>query len=180
MVALSVPMSRLGKATAEKIRRRLLSSGLEQVLVEQALDRIDQRGDSEHRYPELWATRVGLGYRQGGEPLSDRGGSGLKGSLGGVTESTDTGVRIRLTTNERYALFHQSGFTTSGPNFIPLTRKAARDHRPGGNPREEGLEYGVDYVMAWKGVTVPQRKIFNMPPENRRDLADAVVAALRS
>ena len=56
-----------------------------------------------------------------------------------------------------HAIFHELGFETSGPNFIPLTKKGKRSHATGRNPTKEGLVRGKDFVMAWQGVTVPKR-----------------------
>ena len=33
--------------------------------------------------------------------------------------------------------------------------------------------------MAWKGVTVPQRKIFNLPPENVAEIKAHIAQILR-
>lgn len=178
MAGRKIAVSELGGAAVAEIRQRLArdASGLGDVLVDQALERIDQGGDSEHRYPEMWATRTGMGYRAGGEPLSDTGS--LKGSLFGVVEVDGLTIKIGLRSNVEYALHHQVGFSTDGPNFIPLTQRARRDHRTGVDPETEGLVEGEDYVIAWAGVTVPQRKIFNMPPENARDIAEAVRVAI--
>jgi len=59
-----------------------------------------------------------------------------------------------------------------------MSAKGAKRHINGRNPEDEGLVEGKDYIIAWNGVDVPQRKIFNMPPENRQELANAVVDAI--
>lgn len=172
----TVTFANLPRAVANEIARRLERSRLGEVLLDQALERIDQAGDSEHRYPELWATKRGIGYRQGGEPLQDTGR--LKQSLHTETIATGDGIRVSLRSGVSYAELHQHGGKTKGPNFIPLTLKARRTHRTGVDPKTEGLIEGEDYVMAWGGVTVPQRKIFNLPPENVRDIKRSIVRAI--
>jgi len=45
----------------------------------------------------------------------------------------------------------------------------------------DGKGYGVYHqhgFTAWNGAIVPQRKIYNMPPENLEELANAVVDAI--
>lgn len=167
----SVNVARLGQTVERELISRLQRSRLGDVLVSQAVRRIKSRGDSEHKYPDLWSTgKQGKGesYRAGGDPLQDTGP--LMASLTAKTEPTERGVKLTLMSPLKHAQYQQRGFTTEGPNFIPLTRKAARTHRKGQDPKDEGLEEGVDYIMAWNGVTVPQRKIYNMPPEDAAEL----------
>lgn len=149
------------------------------VLVTQARRRVANKGDSTHRYPDLWATRTGLGFRAHGEPLRDRGQ--LLAALSAQAAPINDGVSLRLLdgTPDHYGVYHQHGFETKGPNFIPLTLKARRIHRKGNDPKAEGLVRGKDYIMAWHGVTVPQRKLFNMPPEDLREIRWAIAAALK-
>jgi phage gpG-like protein len=98
---------------------------------------------------------TGASYRNGGQPLRDTGN--LQRSLS-AKSSLDGPGRIGITiAGALYGLFHEQGFSTSGPNFIPLTRKGKRTHATGANPRSEGLLPGRDYIMARKGVTVPKR-----------------------
>jgi len=194
---------------------RLRAARLDLVLPAQAKRRIANSGDSEHHYPDLWDNPKS--YRSKGEtPLSDTGGAGLEGSLTGKMEQTGPSeVTIRLVVPERfrYALYHQSGFSTKGPNFIPLTVKAKeaatlfkplvtvlsaarkkvraasgtasfiaalREERRAQEAMESaGFIEGETYIMAWQGVTVPQRKIFNLPPENVEEIREAVTRALK-
>jgi phage gpG-like protein len=97
---------------------------------------------------------TGESYRAGGKPLRDTGQMmremNAKGQAGG------NGVSIILY-GPLHAIFHELGFETSGPNYIPLTRKGKRSHATGNNPTKEGLVRGKDFVMAWQGVTVPKR-----------------------
>lgn len=166
----------LGRTATAEVRRRLRAARLDQVLVSNAKRRVRNRGDSTHRYPDLWASRRGLGYRQGGSPLQDTGR--LLASLTGRTTPTSTGVRVSLIDGSGYGVMHQNGFKTDGPNFIPLTLRARRRHRKGANPEDEGLVRGEDFIMAWHGVDVPQRKIFNMPPEDAAELSEAATVAM--
>lgn len=97
----------------------------------------------------------GSSYRNGGQPLRDTGNLqrsiGAKSSLDGPTSMSFT------ISGALYGIFHELGFSTTGPNFIPLTKKGKRSHATGANPRTEGLLPGRDYIMARKGVTVPKR-----------------------
>ncbi len=119
----------------------------------------------------------GKSYRAGGKPLLDTR-QHVYNTLNAETHKTSTGMEIRLR-GSLAAVFHHNGFKTNGPNFIPLTRRAVRDHRPGADPRHEGLVRGVDYIMMWKGVTVPARPIFRLAPEDKRDIIKTVELHLR-
>lgn len=168
---------RIQTAAAQAKRRALhavASSGVGELLVSQALRRIRNRGDSTHRYPELWATREGKGYRAGGAPLQDTG-RGMQ-SLSSRTEVGPDSVTFTLQDGAGYMVYHQNGYKTRGPNLVPLTRRFLLSHVKGENPHHEtdsagvGFRAGVDFIMFWNGVDVPQRKIFNMPPEDRREI----------
>ncbi len=115
-------------------------------------------------------------YRNGGKPLRNTGESlndisGTTIPLGGAVEIT---VRGPI-----HMMWQHHGFKTQGPNFIPLTRKAARTHRTGANPVAEGLKPGKDYIMAWSGVDVPARPWMTPTKENLEDLGDLVAKAIR-
>lgn len=173
----SVQPPRLGAALATEVRDRI--PGLGQVLVSQARRRMVKSGDSEHRYPDLWNHP---GSRRTGElPLLDRGL--MSAALSGKDERTEDGQKSTLV-GTMVAVYHQHGYKTKGPNFIPLTLAAARAHQPGANPRDEGLvpwddeTKEGDYVMAWRGVTVPQRKIFNLPPEDVQEIGETIAQAI--
>ena len=165
---------------------------------------MDRGGDSTHHYPDLWDHPKS--YRQGGQPLLDTR-THIYNQLTSRCEVAGDIVRLILL-GPLMALWHQDGFKTKGPNFIPLTLKARRNaaqftrlarnrshairrHRAvAGTLRaaaalrelrraDEALEAagfieGETYVMAWKGVTVPQRKIFNTPPEDVRELSEPI------
>lgn len=73
------------------------------------------------------------------------------------------------------ASFHQEGFSTTGPNYIPITRKGRLLHRPGANPKDEGLVQGVDYIIAFNGVTVPARPMIDYgDPVNLQEIRDTI------
>lgn len=103
----------------------------------------------------------GDSYRTGGKPLRDTGqmmrDMGARGTL------TGRGLSITMI-GPLHAIFHEKGFETSGPNYIPLTRKGARGHSNGANPIKEGLQRGKDFTIAWDGVKVPSRPF--MVPTN--------------
>lgn len=94
-----------------------------------------------------------------------------------VVEQTSVN-EITIGFNKEYAAFQdqgsKTGIATVRPKrkkwlFIPLTARAEKDHRPGGNPKEEGLIFGgfcntvgpagaakgppdADYVLAKKAL----------------------------
>ncbi len=98
---------------------------------------------------------AGESYRNGGQPLRDTGN--LQRSITARARlAGPTRVEVTLA-GALYGIFHELGFTTAGPNFIPLTRKGKREHATGANPNAEGLTRGKDFIMARDGVTVPKR-----------------------
>jgi len=179
MASLPIKPSRLGRAVAVKVMERLSRGGFEQIVVSQAQRRIANGGDSQHTYPDLWDPPFPARRRAGDQPLRDSG-RGMS-TLNGRSETKTTRGTLTLSIQLRgllYMVYHQHGFETDGPNFIPLTNKAFITHVKGRNPNEEGLEPGVDFIMAWNGVSVPQRKVFNTPPEDVAELRDAIVEAI--
>lgn len=173
----TIKIKNLGGAIQSEVVERLRSAGLEQVLVSNAKRRIEDGGDSEFKYPDLWAHPKSFRFTTGGQPLKDTGQHVLNTLFGVTQHRDDTTIRLTLM-GSKIASMHQTGFKTKGPNFIPLSRKAQITHVNGANPEDEGLVLGEDYIIAWKGVTVPQRKIFNMPPEDIDDLTIAIEAVL--
>jgi phage gpG-like protein len=115
-------------------------------------------------------------YRRGGNPLLDTGR--LRASFftkyNFVFEAEKAAVVV-IASSAFYAKWHQTGFKTKGPNFIPLSLKAKREHERGVNPAHEGLEYGVDYVMAWRGVKVPARPMIDYAdPVNKLEIEGTI------
>ncbi len=177
-----IPLGRLAGEMKRRVRDGVAGAHVHEILVAQAHARMDDGGDSEHTYPDLWNHPGSI--RAGGQPLKDNQGRGpgrpgLYSALSGETELIRDTIVATLTA-PLYGIYHQHGFKTKGPNYIPLTLKGRRDHTPGRNPADEGLEpwddetKTGDYLMAWGGVTVPQRKIFNLPPENREDILTTI------
>jgi len=116
-------------------------------------------------------------YRNGGQPLRDTGS--LARSLGATCSGFgNSRLKIRMRGN-KYGAYQDRGFTTRGPNYIPLSRKGARDHGTGQNPNAEGLLKGKDYLMAWKGVTVPARPFILPTREDMIDFGRSVYLGLR-
>jgi phage gpG-like protein len=97
----------------------------------------------------------GVSYRKGGKPLRDTGN--LLRSIGAKAEQTGPARLSIVMSGAIYGIYHEKGFSTSGPNFIPLTRKAKKNHATGANPYTEGLQAGKDYTVRYWGVTVPAR-----------------------
>lgn len=168
----TVRIDALGGAIEDAVVARIEASQPHELLVLQAQRRMEAGGDSEHTYPDLWDPPFPSRRRKGDKPLLDTGR--LSRALSGRTEvSADGGTISSTLTSLLYGAYHQSGFETEGPNFIPLTNKALF-HVTGANPVDEGLVRGVDFIMAWQGVKVPQRKIFNMPAEDREEIRETM------
>lgn len=100
-------------------------------------------------------------YRKGGKPLLDSGA--LKASINGRVQQGPR--RIQIGSPLKHALYHQEGFSTNGPNYIPFTKKATRKPK-GMKPDDFDLVPGYDYTMLWGGVDVPARPIFDMRPDD--------------
>jgi phage gpG-like protein len=180
--------------------QRLQGSEVARILVKQAQARIRSRGGDIGGYAPLWADTarivVGKGkrrrevshYRKGGTPLYDTGKTFQ--SLTATTEATGNGVRMTLQ-GSMVAAMHQHGFSTSGPNFIPFTRKAGKQwvvedeaKRKAGTKRKSkpfNATYPISSplgLVAGKGVTIPARPIFAMPQTARREVAQSIARAL--
>jgi hypothetical protein len=142
-----------------------------------ALSAIRRIGKSEKRLAQSSALAVAAeSYRKGGKPLRDIGFlmTSFFTKYAFVFEAEGAAI-IVVASNAIYAGWQHSGFKTKGPNFIPLTRKARRHHVLHHNPTAEGLEQGVDYIMAWKGVDVPARPIIDYAdPVNRKQIGDVI------
>lgn len=199
---------------SDEIVRRLQKARIGQTVVAQAKRRITQGRDSTMVYPDLWDHPKS--FRQGGQPLLDTRNT-IYNHLNAQEIIGDNEIRITLRSGgpaPEVALYHQNGFSTKGPNFIPLTIKARRNatkfaplmrkrsaiikeqkrasKTKGSNKahflqrlrsidteiERAGFIEGETYIMAWKGVTVPQRKIFNLPPEDVAEIQRAVKKAL--
>jgi phage gpG-like protein len=180
--------------------KRLQSAEVARVLVKQAQARIKARGSDVGGYAPLWADTakiiIGKGkrkreqahYRRGGTPLYDTGETYR--SLTAKTEAVSNGVQMTLQ-GSMIAAMHQTGFRTSGPNFIPFTRKAAKEwvvqdeaKRKAGTKRKSkpfNATYPISKpagLVAGRGVTVPARPIFAMPQTARREVARTIARAL--
>lgn len=168
----------LEKGLAEALRIGIAAVGALQL--EQVSDAFRNSGQPILKWPRLWADQVPGSHRSGGQPLRDTGT--LEASFGvPQTEASELTATSTITSGVPYAAFHQTGFQTKGPNFIPLSRRAQRLHRPGANPKDEGLALGIDYVMAWKGVTVPARPMIDYnDPINKNQMNDAMADGLQA
>jgi phage gpG-like protein len=151
-----------------------VSRDIGNLLVAQSVRRIRENGDDEITYPDLWADSYSGPkdhYRSGGSPLQDTGA--LRASLTFEATPHRGGIRIRWGSPLPYARYQHHGFSTSGFNIIPITRRAATMIRtsPGVSPKQLGLKSGVDYIVV-RGVTVPARPIVRMSAANRQELKD--------
>ncbi len=181
-MAVRTTVLNLPRAIRRQIGAWLADIPIEQLLVNQAKRRIDRGGDSEVRYKRLWADSFrsrqgGRSFRRGGKPLLDTR-QHVYNTLNGTRTRTSQAIIYHLR-GSLAALFHHKGFTTKGPNYIPLTLRGRREHRKGADPRDEGLVQSVDYIMAWRGVSVPARPIYRHAPEDRREIISTIRIALR-
>ncbi len=117
-------------------------------------------------------------YRAGGHPLRDT--SEMYGALNAVGMRVGRN-KLRVTLRgPMYALYQDRGFSTSGPNYIPLSFKGKRKHGTGNNPNNEGLIRGKDYMMAWNGVTVPARPFLLPTRTEMRAVGKSIYMSLKS
>ena len=118
-------------------------------------------------------------YRKDGQVLVDDGNLKKSFYRKNVTASGNKATSTIYSTLP-LAAWHQEGFHTNGPNFIPLTLKARREHQRKADPKEEGLEEGVDYIMAWAGVHIPDRPMIDYDdPVNQQQIKDTVARAIK-
>lgn len=134
------------KATRERVVSKPVKRGGKTVTVKQKVVEYLVEGES---------------YRAGGKPLRDTGQ--MMREMGAKASLRGKGIEITMY-GPLHAIFHELGFKTSGPNFIPLTKKGKRSHATGNNPENKGLVRGKDFIMAWNGVEVPKRPF--MVPTN--------------
>lgn len=96
---------------------------------------------------------TGQSYRNGEQPLRATGD--LMRSIQAKAEQTGPARVSVIMQGFIYGIYHEKGFSTHKPNFIPLTKRAKRIHATGAGL--DKLSQGKDYLMAWGGVTVPAR-----------------------
>lgn len=116
-------------------------------------------------------------YRRGGKPLLD-----TRTGYAGI-HATDTKGKdevIVSVTAPAYMVLQHRGFSTKGPNFVPLTLKAKREHAKGRDPKSEGLKKGEDYWMFWRGVRVPARPFAVLGPKYAKRFARTISLAMRA
>lgn len=123
--------------------------------------------------------KAATSYRKGGMILQDTGE--LRANwYNAPPQVYDTFAAVTLASTMPIAKWHQQGFRTRGPNCIPLTIAFKIGHVRGVNPEDEGFEEGVDYVMAWGGVTVPARPMIDYgDTANKAEINQALQDAAR-
>lgn len=121
--------------------------------------------------------KVFYSYRRGGKPLKDTGqGYGaIHTRSHGSWPSVAVVVRAPL-----YMIYQHQGFTTKGPNFVPLSLLAKRTHQAGADPRAEGLKRGIDYWIFRRGVTVPPRPFAKLGPKYLRRFARSLYLSMKA
>lgn len=122
--------------------------------------------------------RVEPSFRDGEKPLIATG-AGVRSLKARAVRMTGGGLDIQLFGND-YLGYQDSGFSTLGPNYIPLSLKGRRGHATGANPGMEGLLRGWDYVIAPNGVEVPARPFLAPDDDDLQELAATVYTALKS
>jgi hypothetical protein len=116
-------------------------------------------------------------YRNGEQPL--RNTSKMYNSLNAAGARTSSGIAVTLR-GLKYALYQDKGFKTSEPNYIPLSKKGARNHATGANPMTEGLKRGRDFFIARRGVTVPSRPFLLPTRAEMKDIGASIFMSLQS
>lgn len=199
MAVIRVKLEDTPELLVKRIRGNLRKRSVASVIVDNAKTRIRKGGDSEIKYPELWAVQHGVGYRKNGKPLRDTGM--LMNMLSVKTESLGDGVRWTLLDGTGYGVKHQEGFINRGPIAIALSPKArmpikglgdpphdlayldsigleeAPNFESAQNPREGNLKY--DYYVIDDGAKVPARPIANMPPEDVKKITKHIKKMIR-
>ena len=203
MSTIRIKSNELGNTIAKRVRDTLHSDNLSSILVDRARIRIKNSKDSTISYPELWATRNEVGYREGGTPLKDDGHlvALLHSKSNLVSANT---VRWTLKDGTGYGAKHQEGFTNKAPIAVPLNKTAARIIKGLGDPphnisaipdyleeapslkeaREgrHGDYRGAikwDYYVIEEDAEVPARPIANNPPEDIKAITRVVKRAIR-
>lgn len=137
-----------------------------------------QRGKRKKRTEYLIAVPS---YRNGGQPLRDTGK--MYRAMNALSDATQDGLRVTLR-GPMHALYQDRGFSTKGPNFIPLTKKGTR-HKKGNKPASEGLKSGRDYFVTGskkrpRGVTVPARPFLLPTRDDMGMIGRSIFLGLRS
>lgn len=181
-IKINIDESKATREMRERLSRALNESinAISVLQLEQVSEAFRSGGQPISKWTRLWADQVPGHSRSGGQPLRDTGA--LEASFF-VEKVTTSGLEAEsvIASGVPYAAFHQTGFQTSGPNYIPLTRRGARLHATGANPNAEGLVRGVDFIMAWKGVTVPARPMIDYEdPINKKQIEETVLKSLQT
>jgi phage gpG-like protein len=106
-------------------------------------------------------------YRKGGKALRDNGI--LSGSFTSDVRADGPSVTVTVGSPLPHARYHNDGFSTSGPNYIPLTDAA----KGGWNPN---LIAGWDYIVL-QGVTVPARPMMRLSNANIEEIKQTLAGA---
>ena len=183
-----------------EVRKVLRKFSVASILVDRSKLRIRNGGDSEIKYPELWAVKEGVGYRKKGKALRDTGM--LMSMLSVDTNQSGHGdVAWTLTDGTGYGVKHQEGFINKGPIAIALSARArlpiknmgepphdiafldsmgfeeAPNLESAKNPKKGSLKY--DYYIIEDGAKVPARPIANNPPEDIKAIVNHVKRAIK-
>lgn len=164
----------------ERVPRGVTASGMRTRVVQTRVKRKTPSGDTVYTMGSKVIREYRItqtSYRAGGQPLRDTGN--LYRSLSATGSANGGNLRLTMS-GMRYGLYQDRGFRTKGPNYIPLTRKGVRQHGTGNNPRAEGLVGGRDYLMAWKGVTVPSRPFIMPTRADLRSFGKSIYLGLKS
>ena len=144
---------KIAKDQLDKLGQEIASE-----MADQITETFRNSGQPGEPWMPLWADNVEGHYRSGGKPLSDTGELAASFQRPAVSIQGNV-LTVTMLSSADYARWHQDGYSTDGPNYIPITYKGKTQHVAGADPKKEGLIQGVDYVMAWNGVDVPQRKM---------------------
>lgn len=116
-------------------------------------------------------------YRRGGKPLLDTRQGYAAVSTTAEGKLPELTVRVRA---PAYMVYQHAGFTTKGPNFMPVSLLAKRIHQKGRNPRAEGLFKGKDFWIFRNGVTIPPRPFAKLGPKYMQRVAKTIARSMRA
>lgn len=160
------------KRVAGMVARGTLTGPRATNLTKRAKRRVKMAKDHARNLPGRYGVnptfRGGDGTREAGKPLLDTGQ--LRNSIRYEVIETPRGAIARTGSPEKRLLWHQFGFKTKGPNYIPITREARKGWRP-------DLVPDMDYIIARNGVTVPPRPTIRFTVRDVQDIQETVVNA---
>jgi phage gpG-like protein len=154
-------VARNTRRSAERTKQRAIVARDRGDMPRSKANRMIRRAEAKaNRAEEIARLGTTDARREGGEPLRDTGA--LQASFTNLATVAGTTLRIEVGSPFPHAEYHHRGFSTRGPNYIPLTQRA----KAGWTDR---LIPGYDFVIL-QGVTVPARPIVRLSARDREEL----------